>query len=337
MSKQATIADTLNTRASRILGVGSYRPERIVTNAEVAKRAGLSETWIEQRSGIRTRRYASKEETLQLMATAAAEKALAAAGLSAGDLDCVIVATITHMEQMPALSVQVAHQLGVRGAAFDVSAACAGFCHALALASDMVRLGHANHVLVIGAERMTDILNHEDRSTAFLFADGAGAVVVGPSDETGIGPVTWRADGSRKNALMMSSPWDEELLRGAEPVQWPVITMSGWKVYRWATSELVPAISQILDQSGVRADQLDAFIPHQANMLITDHLAEEMQLPAHVKIARDIVEAGNTSAASIPLAMDRMLSGGEIPSGGLALLIGFGAGLVFAGQVVRLP
>ncbi|MGY1434626.1 beta-ketoacyl-ACP synthase 3 [Streptomyces reniochalinae] len=330
------VRDTASLYHGRLLGVGTYRPERSVDNTEIAGRTGLDPDWIERRSGIRSRRYASESETLPTMATAAAEKALAAAGVSAGQLDTVIVATITSMDQMPALAVEVAHRLGARrAAAFDISAACAGFCHAVALAGDQVRLGRAEHVLVIGAERMTDILDHQDRDTAFLFADGAGAVVVGPAPAPSIGPVVWRADGSRNAALKMTAPWHDGT--GLRPDERPAITMSGWKVYRWATNELVPAAQEMLSRAGVAVDDLDAFIPHQANMLITDHLVEQLGLSAHTAVARDIVTSGNSSAASIPLAMEELLSAGKAPSGGLALLIGFGAGLVFAGQVVRLP
>nr|ADG86328.1 3-ketoacyl ACP-synthase [Streptomyces sp. SANK 61196] len=332
----SAIQDTRVLRHSRLLGVGAYRPERSVPNAEIAERTGLDPDWIERRSGIRSRRYASPEETLPAMATAAAEKALAAAGVRADQIGTVIVATITSMEQMPAVAVEVAHRLGAdRAAAFDVSAACAGFCHAVALASDLVGLARTDYVLVIGAERMTDILDHSDRDTAFLFADGAGAVVVGPSDEPGVGPVVWRADGSRNAALKMTSPWHDGT--GSRPDDKPAITMSGWKVYRWATTELVPATRRMLDLAGVTTDRLDAFIPHQANMLITDVVVEQLGLTERTSVARDIVTSGNSSAASIPLAMEELLSSGHAPSGGLALLVGFGAGLVYAGQVVRLP
>ncbi|WP_329277721.1 beta-ketoacyl-ACP synthase 3 [Streptomyces sp. NBC_01451] len=331
-----TIQDTQALRHSRLLGVGTYRPERSVPNTEIAERTGLDPDWIEKRSGIRSRRYASPEETLPMMATAAAEKALAAAGIGADQLGTVIVATITSMEQMPAVAVEVAHRLRAgKAAAFDVSAACAGFCHAVALAGDLVRMGRTDYVLVIGTERMTDILDHSDRDTAFLFADGAGAVVVGPSDEPGIGPVVWHADGSRNAALKMTSPWHDGT--GTRPDARPAITMAGWKVFRWATNELVPATRKMLDLAGVTVDQLDAFIPHQANMLITDFVVEQLGLTERTAVARDIVTSGNTSAASIPLAMEELLSAGRAPSGGLALLAGFGAGLVYAGQVVRLP
>ncbi len=331
------IREETGQRHARLLGVGSYRPKRSVPNSEISANTGLDETWIEQRSGIRSRRYADSDETLPMMATAAAGKALAAAGIDASQLGCVIAATITHMEQMPALAVEVAHRLHAEtSAAFDVSAACAGFCHAVSLATDMVRLGKVDYVLVIGAERMTDILDHSDKDTAFLFADGAGAVIVGPSDTPGIGPVVWRADGSKNHALKMTSPWTPELQEHPEQT-WPAITMSGWKVFRWATESLVPAANRIFELSGVTPDQIDAFIPHQANMLITDYLVQELGLPETTAVARDIVESGNTSAASIPLAMERMLETGQASSGDTALLLGFGAGLVFAGQIVHLP
>lgn len=331
-----TIRDTDELRPSGLLGVGVHRPARSVPNAEIAERTGLDADWIERRSGIRARRYAGPTETLPAMATTAAEKALAAAGVTPGQIGTVILATITSMEQMPAVAVEVAHRLGAtRATAFDVSAACAGFCHALALAGDLVRLGRSEYVLVIGAERMTDILDHSDPDTAFLFADGAGAVVVGPTEQAGIGPVVWRADGSRNAALKMTEPWHDGT--GERPEQRPAITMSGWKVYRWATNELVPAAREMLDRAGVTTDDLDAFIPHQANMLITDHVVEQLGLGERTAVARDIATSGNSSAASIPLAMDELLSTGKAPSGGLALLVGFGAGLLFAGQVVRLP
>ncbi|MEV4702089.1 beta-ketoacyl-ACP synthase 3 [Actinoplanes sp. NPDC049316] len=323
-------------RGSRILAVGTYRPERVVGNEHIAAGTGLDPEWIASRSGIRTRRYAGPDESLPVMATAAAQKALAEAGIDASQIGCVVVATITHLEQMPALAVEVAHRLGARAAtAFDVSAACAGFCHALALASDMVRLGQTDYTLVIGAERMTDILDHSDRDTAFLFADGAGAVVVGPSEQPGIGPVVWRADGSRNSALKMSRGWTPKLLD--EPGVWPAITMSGWKVYRWATGELVPAAREIVSRAGLELGDVDAFIPHQANLLITEHLVSELGFREDTAVARDIIANGNTSAASIPLAMEQLLSTGQAGSGDTALLLGFGAGLVFAGQVVHLP
>ncbi|MFC5827944.1 beta-ketoacyl-ACP synthase 3 [Nonomuraea insulae] len=322
---------------SRILGLGVYRPANAITNAEIAERVGRTEKWIEARSGVRERRYAGPGESLPMMSAAAAEKALAAAGVDPSRIGCVLAATTTHLTQMPSLASEVAHRIGAaRAAAFDISAACAGFSYALALASDMVRTGTAEYVLMIGAERVSDILDHEDPSTAFLFADGAGAVVVGPSDRAGIGPVVWGSDGSRAGAVGMSGFWVPELQRQPE-LKWPVLTMSGWRVYRWATAELIPVAARAIERAGLTPADLDAFIPHQANKLITQAVAEGLGLGEHVTVAHDIERSGNTSAASIPLAMDALLSTNAVSSGGLALLIGFGSGLVYAAQVVELP
>ncbi len=327
----------LPARHSRILGLGTYRPERVVANEEIAPALGLDEAWIAKRSGVLARRYAGSHETLEMMAVASAAKALAAAGIEPAQVGCVIAATTTHLTQMPSLASAVAHQLGATSAAaFDILAACAGFSYGIALASDLVCAGSADYVLMIGAERITDILDRGDPSTAFLFADGAGAVVVGPSATRGIGPVVWGSDGSRKDAVGMTGYWHPGL-RTDPGLPWPALGMTGWKVYRWAAAELVPIAERALKAADVTVDQLSAFIPHQANMLIIDLMAKSLGMGDNVAVARDIAESGNTSAASIPLAMDRMLSTGQAASGSNALLIGFGSGLVYAAQVVELP
>jgi 3-oxoacyl-(acyl-carrier-protein) synthase III len=334
MPIQAKVAQT---RASRIYGIGSYRPVRVVDNEYVAQKAGLDPEWIEKRSGIRTRRYAGPEETVAAMGMAAAAKALARAGVDPADIGSVVVATTTHLTQMPALAPEIAQGLGATNAsAFDISAACAGFCHALAIGNDMVRAGTTDYVLVIGSERVTDIFDETDKATAFLFADGAGAVVIGPSQRQGIGPVVWGADGNRLDVIGMTGFWTPELRSNPES-PWPRLGMTGWRVYRWATEELVPALRRALDLAGVGPADLQAFIPHQANMLITQTLARALQLPDTVAISDDITQAGNTSAASIPLAMDDMLTTGKADQGGLALIVGFGSGLVYAAQVVEMP
>lgn len=324
-------------RASRIYGIGSYRPTRIVDNEYVAQKIDVSPDWIEKRSGIVTRRYAGPEETVAAMGISAAAKALAMAGVEPSQINCVVTATTSHLTQMPALAPEIAHGLGAdQASAFDISAACAGFCYALALGSDMVRAGTAEYVLVIASERATDIFDENDKSTAFLFADGAGAVVVGPSDRPGIGPVVWGADGSRLDVIGMTNFWTPELRTNPES-PWPRLGMTGWRVYRWATEELVPVLHRTLEAAGLRAADLQAFIPHQANLLITQAMARGLELPDSVVISEDIAQAGNTSAASVPLAMDDMLTTGKVSRGGLALLIGFGSGLVYAAQVVELP
>lgn len=321
---------------ARITGVGAYRPERVVTNAEICERIDSSDEWIRERSGIVTRRFAAKDETVVDMAEAAARDALAAAGLTGADVDVVLVATVTHLLQTPAAAPLVAHRLeATPAAAFDISAACAGFCHGVSLANDMVRAGTARHVLVIGVEKLSDITDPTDRGSAFIFGDGAGAVVVSASDEPGIGPTVWGSDGGQWDVITQNQPWDR--LREDDDLEWPTLRMAGQSVFRWAVWQMAPVARKAIEAAGIAPEQLDAFIPHQANVRIIDAMVKQLGLPAHVPVARDIADTGNTSAASIPLAMHRMLAEGEAPSGGLALLIGFGAGLAYAAQVVRLP
>ena len=191
------------------------------------------------------------------------------------------------------------------------------------------------HVIVIGVEKLTDWVDPTDRGTAFLFADGAGAVVVGPSDVAAIGPTVWGADGAQKDAITMTQSLVDYRNNGG-PI-FPVLTMQGQQVFRWAIGDMSRAAQRALDAAGVGVEDLDAFIPHQANNRITDSMIKALKLPATVAVARDITMTGNTSAASVPLAMARLLETGEAKSGDTALLIGFGAGLVYAAQVVTLP
>ncbi|MEU3776659.1 beta-ketoacyl-ACP synthase III [Streptomyces sp. NPDC032472] len=321
---------------SRILGIGTYRPTRVVDNAEVCARIDSSDEWIRRRSGIVTRRFAGPGETVITMAAEAARKAMAQSGTHPGDVGMVLLATMSFLEQAPAAAPRVAHLLGARSAgSLDVSAACSGFCYALGLADALVRSGDARTVVVVGSERMSDIVDPEDRGTAFLFGDGAGAVVVGPSETPGIGPVVWGSDGERHHMIAHDRTWPAD--RDAPHDPWPALRMSGPEVFRWAT-RVVPEISrQALDKAGLDVADLDAFVPHQANARIVDAAARSLGLAPHTAVAKDVVTAGNTSAASVPLALDALLSQGPVPSGGLALLVGFGAGLAHAAQVVALP
>ncbi len=320
-----------------VIGLGAYRPDRVVPNSEILARIDSSDEWIRSRSGIESRRFAAPDESVADMAARAAIPALEAAGLTPADVDVLIVATATGLNQTPSVAAEVDVQLGTGGAAaFDIGAACAGFCHGLALANDMVRGGTARHVLVVGVEKLSDFLNPDDRSTAFIFGDGAGAAVVGPSAEPGIGPVVWGSDSSGIAHIRQDHPWDETFAQPDGP-RWPYLEMNGNPVFRWAAFEMAKAAQQALDAAGVSVDDLDAFVPHQANMRITDAMARALKLPASVAIARDIATQGNTSAASVPLALDRLMSEGAVRRGDLALTIGFGAGLVYAAQVIRLP
>jgi 3-oxoacyl-[acyl-carrier-protein] synthase-3 len=331
----ATLNPPRGAEHARIIGVGGYRPARVVTNEEICERIDSSDEWIRERSGIVTRRWAAPDESVVDMCLAAAGKAIAQAGIGPEQVGAVVVATVTHPLQTPSAAADLAFRLGANGAAaFDVSAACAGFCYGLSMAHDMVRGGSAEYVVVVGCEKLSDFTDFYDRSTAFIFGDGAGAVVVGPSDEAAIGPTIWGSDGSQYDAITQKSTWID--VRDHN-VDFPHLTMEGQKVFRWAVWQMAPVAQQALEAAGVEADDLGAFIPHQANMRIIDAMIKALKLPEHVPVARDIAETGNTSAASIPLAMERMLETGQAKSGDLALLIGFGAGLVYAAQVVVLP
>ncbi|PUA81300.1 beta-ketoacyl-ACP synthase III [Nocardioides currus] len=327
-----TITQATEITHAAMLGLGVYRPERVVTNDEICEVLDSNDEWIQTRSGIRTRRFAGEGEGLLDMATTAAERALAVSGVGIDQVGCVIVATSTHPEHTPASAPQVATRLGSTAAAFDVSAGCAGFCHALGLASAMVRSGAETHVLVIGVEQLSKFMDPTDRGTAFIFADGAGAVVVGPADATGIGPTAWGSDGSQAHVITQTPS-----CLGGHQVEDPVVQMEGTAVFRWAPFAMADVAHQALAAAGVGVDDLDAFVPHQANLRITQTLSRNIKLPETVAVATDVVDSGNTSAASVPLAIEAMLRKGEAKAGDLALLIAFGAGLSYAGQVVTLP
>jgi 3-oxoacyl-[acyl-carrier-protein] synthase-3 len=332
----ATISPSVGAPYARILSVGGYRPERIVTNDEICERIDSSDEWIRERSGIIERRWAAPDETVVDLAVSAAEKALAGSGIAAEQVGMVMVATVTHPYQTPSAAAEVADRIGANGAgAIDLGAACAGFCYGLAMASDMIRGGSARYIVLIGVEKLTDWVNFDDRGTAFIFADGAGAVVVGPSETPAIGPVVWGSDGSQKEAITMTQSLVDYRDNGG-PI-FPTLEMQGQQVFRWAVGEMSKASQRALDAAGVDAHDLDAFIPHQANMRITDAMVRALKLPEHVVVARDIATTGNTSAASVPLALDALIESADLPSGGLALLVGFGAGLAYAAQVVELP
>ncbi|MET8664518.1 ketoacyl-ACP synthase III [Streptomyces tendae] len=343
---------------ARILGVGGYRPTRVVPNEVILEKIDSSDEWIRSRSGIETRHWAGPEETVAAMSVEASGKALADAGVDASRIGAVVVSTVSHFSQTPAIATEIADRLGTdKAAAFDISAGCAGFGYGLTLAKGMVVEGSAEYVLVIGVERLSDLTDLEDRATAFLFGDGAGAVVVGPSKEPAIGPTVWGSEGDKAETIKQTVPWDRFLphlrLRsgGGTPtgdvselpldsegnVKFPAITQEGQAVFRWAVFEMAKVAQQALDAAGISPDDLDVFIPHQANVRIIDSMVKTLKLPDHVTVARDIRTTGNTSAASIPLAMERLLATGDAKSGDTALVIGFGAGLVYAATVVTLP
>ncbi|HET9894276.1 MAG TPA: beta-ketoacyl-ACP synthase III [Streptosporangiaceae bacterium] len=317
------------TAGARVLSFGGYQPARIVTNDELAATVETSDEWIRSRVGIASRRLAGPDETVADMAVAAAGKALAGSGLSPSDIDLVIVATCTAEVMIPNTSAVVAKRLGIAApGAYDLNAACAGFCYALANASDAVRAGSATYVLVIGTEKLSQWVDWTDRSTCIIFADGAGAAVVGPSDdsddpEPGIGPVAWGSDGDMADKIYVKD-------RNS------FIFQEGQSVFRWATTALHPVALRACAEAGIDPAEIDVFVPHQANLRIIEALARKIGAP-QAKVATDIVTAGNTSSASIPLALSRMIEQGELSSGEKALLIGFGAGVCYAAQVITIP
>lgn len=336
MATPLALTASSTSRSSRIMGTGSFRPARVVGNEEVAGPIDSSDEWIVTRSGIRSRRFASEAETLAMMAEAAGSAALADAGIGPDRIDAVLVATISHRMATPSLAAEVAARLGTPNpAAVDLGAACSGFCYGTAIASDLIRGGSADHVLVVGAERMSDLLDPTDRGTAFVFGDGAGAAVIGLGDEPGIGPVVWGSDGTQRGLIRMTDHYAKAGGELSGPA--PSITMEGPSVYRWAISEMVDVAVLAVKNAGISVADIDVFVPHQANQRIVDALARNIGLSDDAVVARDVADAGNTSAASIPLALDRLRSEGLARSGDLALLIGFGAGLAYAAQVVRLP
>ena len=321
---------------SKIISIGAYRPERIVSNDEICLLIDSTDEWITTRSGIRNRHFARKDETVVDMCVEAGQKALAASGLEADQIDCIIIATNTHFSQTPQASTLVADRLGLsKPGSFDLGAGCAGFSHGLAVASDLIRAGSAKHILLIGADHMSPALDMTDRSSAFIFGDGAGAVVVGPSEEPEIGPVVWGSDGSQAEAIKQEPAWYEMLL--TDKFEHPWIKMQGQAVFRWAAFSMGKVAREALAKAGITVEDLDAFIPHQANQRITEVICHSLKLPETLAVADDIVNTANTSSGSIPLAMEAMLREGKAKPGDLALTLGFGAGLAFAGQVVRLP
>jgi 3-oxoacyl-[acyl-carrier-protein] synthase-3 len=322
-------------RFSKIYSLGASRGELVVTNDDIAGPIDSSDEWIRQRTGIITRRRASANQSLMDMAVEASKEAILNAGISPQEIGAVIFSTISHPYQTPSAATLLTELIGANPApAFDISAACAGYCYGIAQADALVRAGVAKYVLVVGGEKLSDFIDPTDRSISFLLADGAGAAIVGPSDEPGISPTVWGSDGSHWSSVSMTA----SLLDFRDGVvSWPTIRQDGMTVFKWAVWEMVKVAKQALEVAGIKAEDLSALVTHQANIRIIDELVKQLQLPESVAVARDIVNTGNTSAASVPLAMHQLLKDGTVKSGGLALQIGFGAGLAFAAQVVVLP
>jgi len=316
---------------ARILGWGSSQPDHVVTNDDLAKRVDTNDQWIRERVGIVSRRIADKDTLLVDMAADAGSKAIADAGLGPADVDTVLVATCTMPNPIPNAAAQVAHKIGVPApGAFDLNAACAGFCYGMGMASDLIRAGSSRNVLVIGAEKLSDWLDWDDRSTSIIFADGAGAAVLGPAptaEDIGVGPLVWGSDGEMHEVIQIVP--DSNSIR-----------QEGQTVFRWATTQIAPIALRAIELAGLTPADIDVFVPHQANLRIVESVAKRLRKAGareDMRVAQDIVHSGNTSSASIPLAIDHMRAAGQISRGDVLLLVGFGAGLSYAGQVVVCP
>ncbi|MFF2816262.1 beta-ketoacyl-ACP synthase III [Kitasatospora cineracea] len=313
--------------ASRIVALGHHQPPKVLTNDDLSAMVDTDDEWIRSRVGIRTRHIA-EEETLVDLAVGAAEKALANAGVTADQVDLVAVATCTAVERSPNTAAAVAARLGIPApAAYELNTACSGFSYALATADHAIRAGAATRALVIGVERMSDILDWTDRTTCVIFGDGAGAAVLEavPDERAGVGPVVWGSEPEKGDAVVIGGDWK------------PVISQQGQTVFRWATTQVAPLARRACEKAGIDPSELRGFVAHQANLRIIDAIAGKLGLAEDAVVARDVVDSGNTSAASIPLALSKLVERGELHSGDPVLLFGFGGGLAYAGQVVRCP
>lgn len=321
-STPATVAGT------KIIGLGHYRPAKVVTNDDLAQNIDTNDEWIRTRVGIIERRYSEEGETVSSMGTHAGRAALADAGLTGADIDLVICATCTLEAQIPHGATRIAAGLGIHApGSFDVNGACAGFCYGLAVASQAIRTGNAKNVLLVGSEQLTHWVDPKDRANAIIFADGAGAAVVTGSDTEQIGPIAWGSDETLTETIYIED-------RNS------FVYQEGQSVFRWATTAIAPVAARAVEQAGITLADVDVIAPHQANGRIVDAIAKKLiTLGARpeVKVARDIATTGNTSSASIPIALDRMRAAGEVHSGDVVLAVGFGAGLTYAGQVFICP
>jgi 3-oxoacyl-[acyl-carrier-protein] synthase-3 len=329
-----TLQEWTGAAHSRILAYGVSRGDLVVGNEALVGPIDSSDEWIRQRTGIIERHRASENVSVQDLARAAAEQAIDRSPVTADRIDAVIVSTVSFPYQTPSLASWLAGQLGTTAAAYDISAACAGFCYALAQADALIRSGAAHYVLIDAAEKLSDLVDPTDRSISFLLGDAAGAAVVGPSDEPGVSATIWGSDGEHWPTIRMT---DSLLAFRDGKCAWPTLRQEGRTVFRWAVQDMAHAAQHIIDAAGLTADDIDVFVPHQANERIIDEFIKHLGLRPDVVVGRDIVHSGNTSAASIPLATAALLDAGEAKSGDLCLQIGFGAGLVYAGQVVVLP
>jgi 3-oxoacyl-[acyl-carrier-protein] synthase-3 len=316
---------------SKIIGVGSYLPETILSNAELEKRVDTSDEWIRTRTGIQSRHIHASHETTSDLAFHAAKKALEHAQLSAHDIDLIIVATTTPDMVFPSTACLLQQKLGInQGAAFDIQAVCTGFVYAMSIADQFIKNGQAKNALVVGAETFTNLLNWQDRNTCVLFGDGAGAVVLSGSTEPGIYSTHLHSDG--KYAAMLCVPG--QVVNGTASGN-PTVTMDGGAVFKFAVKVLAQVSQEALLANNMTIDQIDWLIPHQANIRIIEATAEKLKLPMS-KVIVTVPQHGNTSAASIPLALDEGVRTGKIQKGQTCLLVGVGGGFTWGSALLRL-
>jgi 3-oxoacyl-[acyl-carrier-protein] synthase-3 len=318
--------ETLNglrapARTARIVGLGHKLPDRVVPNGPIAERIGVDSDWIERRTGIRSRRYAAPDERTADLALASAKRALSDAGLKASDVDLVLVATMTPDELTPNTAPLVAEALGLRVGAYDIGAACTGWLSALSVGAAQIETGRAQCVLVIGAETLSRLTNPDDKRTASLFGDGAGAVVLSPDGEGAIGPILLASDGSMGDTITASHT--ERLLE-----------MDGHTTFNMAVKVLVDSTRDAVDAAGLALDDIDLFVYHQANGRILKTVAEKLELPDE-RVADYVGETGNTSAASIPLTLSLLREDGRLRPGQRVLVSAVGAGFTWGAGVVE--
>jgi 3-oxoacyl-[acyl-carrier-protein] synthase III len=316
---------------ARITGLGSAQPSNVVSNDDLAQQMETNDQWIRERVGIQSRRIADPDTSLVDMASEAGARAVKDAGLAPSEIDTVIVATCTMPNFIPNAAAQTAERIGIPApGAFDLNAACAGFCFGMGSAADLVRGGTARNVLVIGAEKLSDYLDWTDRATAIIFADGAGAAVISAAPDeasVGVGPVAWGSAGDMSQVIRINTETNK-------------LHQEGQAVFRWATTRIAPVALRAIELAGLTPADIDVFVPHQANLRIIETVAKRLRSKGareDMRVADDIIHSGNTSSASGPLALDHMRAEGRLRSGDTVLLVGFGAGLSYAGQVVVVP
>jgi 3-oxoacyl-[acyl-carrier-protein] synthase-3 len=319
---------------SVVQGCGAYLPERIVSNADLARKVDTSDEWIQQRTGIRQRHIAADGEFTSHLATKAAQRALDASGVKAGDLDLIVLATATPDETFPATATRVQAALGMtRGSAFDVQAVCAGFIYALSVADSMIKNELASRALVIGAETFSRILDWSDRGTCVLFGDGAGAVVLkgepgqGTAHDRGVLAHALHSDGRQHDILYVDGGPSSTRTTG-------FLRMEGKEVFKHAVVNMANVVGEVLDKAGLTAKDIDWLVPHQANKRIIDGTGRKLGLPPE-RVVLTVDRHANTSAASIPLALETAVSDGRIKRGDLLLLEGIGGGLAWGASLVR--